>query len=1079
MDTMRSLPSGTVTFLFTDIEGSTRLWEQHPEPMRLALARHDALISGTIEQQGGVVIKRQGEGDSVFAVFGRPTDAVTAAWALQRAVIAEPWPSAIPLRVRVALHTGEAELRDGDYYGLTVNRCARLRAAASGEQILLSLAIQELIRDHLPEQLSLRDLGEHRLKDLIRPERVFQLLAPDLPGDFPPLRTLDSLPNNLPQQLTSFVGREREMAEVKRLLGSTRLLTLIGAGGTGKTRLSLQAAAEVMEEYPDGAWLVELAPLSDPELVPQAVAIVLSVREEPGVSLIQTLVEHLKPRRLLLILDNCEHLLSACARLVETLLRQCPHLTILSSSREGLRMAGESLFRVPSLSLPDPRQFARGGTPIIASFAQYEAVRLFIDRATAVQPGFTVTNSNAPAVAEVCHQLDGIPLAIELAAARVRALSVEQIAARLDDRFRLLTGGSRTALPRQQTLRALIDWSYDLLSEPERVLLRRLSVFAGGWSLEGAEAVSAGEDVETWEVLDFLTGLVDKSLVLYEEPGSARPGRAGGAEGGTGELRFGGEADSSGGQAPGTPAVGVGRVPPEGRAGTRAAGGGPDPGRYRLLETVRQYALDRLAECGEGETTSRRHLDYYTGIAQQIERGLCVDEERQAWLDHCEQERANIRAALEWSQSTDAAGEAGLRLATVVGSFWSQLGHFYEGRHWLEAILARNPDAPVPLRARALWGLGDLAFAQGDHGAAERFTAQSLRLYRECGDRIGTAETLFQLGFIARYRADYTTARSLWEESLAIEEELDRKTSILWLLDWMAKLARAQGDEPRALQFDERQRALLEQLPEGKDAEVDAARLISRAKQVEAEPDPSARRLLYDQAYALFRKWSDRGEIMGALETVAGMALNAGDYSQAQSLYEASLELARTLGNRGLAYFKFVWLGRVAYCQGDWITARDLAAKGLRIAQELGDKMGTARALQDLGRVAVKQGNPDDARLHLRESLELWRQTGMKWGITETLEGFVYLEAAQARAASPASQRSGLVRTARLMGAAERLREIIGIPQFAYERPGYEQEISAVRAALGDESFAAAWSEGHAMPEDGAIEYALQGDDGR
>jgi class 3 adenylate cyclase len=485
------LPTGTITFLMTDVEGSTKLADNHPAAMQEALARHDALAGEIVGGHGGTVVKSRGEGDSLFCVFALASDAVGAALALQQAYQAEPWPAPVaPLRVRMGLHTGDATLRDGDYFGGTVNRCARLRAVGHGGQVLLSQTTYELVRDALPGGAGVKDLGTHGLRDLNRAEQIYQLLHPLLPADFPPLRSQENLPNNLPIQTTSFVGREREIAEVKALLGRTRLLTLTGSGGAGKTRLSLQVAADLLDQYADGVWLAELAPLTDPNLVPQTVAQVLGVREEPGRTITQTLVDYLRPKKLLLLLDNCEHLLTACAQLADTLLRACPDLRILASSREGLNIAGETTYRIPSLSLP-PVGAGQSVPSTPESLSQYEAVRLFIERAQSAQPSFTVTNQNAPAVAQLCYRLDGIPLAIELAAARVRALPVEQIAARLDDRFRLLTGGSRTALPRQQTLRALIDWSYDLLSPEEQTLLRRLSVFAGGWTLEAAEAVCA------------------------------------------------------------------------------------------------------------------------------------------------------------------------------------------------------------------------------------------------------------------------------------------------------------------------------------------------------------------------------------------------------------------------------------------------------------------------------------------------------------------------------------------------------------------------------------------------------------
>ena len=511
---MRQPPTGTVTFLFTDIQGSTSLWESDPDAVRPALARHDQIVRQAITQHSGYVFKTVG--DAFCAAFPTAPEALQAAHMAQLALTDETWQTETALRVRMALHMGNAEERDGDYFGPPLNRVARLMAAGHGGQTLLSAATQELTRDALPSSASLLDLGPHRLKDLGRPETVFQLLHPSLPAEFPPLSSLDnpSLPNNLPQQVTSFIGREAQVAQVKALLTKTRLLTLTGAGGSGKSRLSLQVAADPLDGEGDGVWLVELAGLSDPALVPQAVTGVLGVQEAAGKTVQQALVDWLKPKRLLLILDNCEHLVAACATLAADLLRNCPNIHILASSREPLAVAGEQTYRVPSLSLPDPKQ-----AQTVEGLSQYEAVRLFIERAQAVQPSFSVTDASASAVAQVCFHLDGIPLAIELAAARVRSLSAEEINARLDNRFRLLTGGLRVALPRQQTLRALIDWSYDLLTETEKSLLRRLSVFAGGWTLEAAEVVCAGEPVEDFEVLDLLTALVDKSLVVAEPAG--------------------------------------------------------------------------------------------------------------------------------------------------------------------------------------------------------------------------------------------------------------------------------------------------------------------------------------------------------------------------------------------------------------------------------------------------------------------------------------------------------------------------------------------------------------------------------
>ena len=487
---MTILPSGTVTFLFTDIEGSTKLAQQYPEALPRLMARHNEILTQSIQAHEGHVYEVAG--DSFCAAFSSAIDAVSAALEAQQSLHNETW-SPAPIKVRMGMHTGTVKLNDKNAYMgyATIALTQRIMSAGHGGQVLLSEVTRELVRDSLPRNTELVDLGERRLKDLLRPEHLYQLNTLGLPSKFPPLNTVDVFPNNLPVELTSFIGREKEIAEVKQQLIDHRLVTLTGSGGTGKTRLSLQVAADLLDQFPHGIWFVELAPLTDPELVPQTILSTIGLNEQPGTPPLELLKQYLHEKKSLIVLDNCEHLIEASSKVTDILLNAAPELKILASSRESLGVRGELAYPVPSLSLPDIKHL-----PLIEQLSQYEAVRLFIDRAALVSPRFDVDKQNAPFIAQICYRLDGIPLAIELAAARVKFMSVEQISKRLDDRFRLLTGGSRTALPRQQTLRALIDWSYDILSEQEQILLRRLSVFADSWTLEAVEDICDGNGIE-------------------------------------------------------------------------------------------------------------------------------------------------------------------------------------------------------------------------------------------------------------------------------------------------------------------------------------------------------------------------------------------------------------------------------------------------------------------------------------------------------------------------------------------------------------------------------------------------------
>lgn len=878
---MADLPVGTVTFFFTDLEGSTRLQQQLEDRYVDLLSDYRALMRSIMSEAGGHEVDSQG--DSFLIVFRRAIDAWQAAVELERAVTRHSWPEGTALRPRIGLHTGEPALTAWGYVGLDVHRAARICKAAHGGQILLSQATCELVHTHLPSDAALLDLGEHRLKDLQRPERIFQVLHPSIPKDFPPLNSLNILLNNLPVQLTSFVGREREMAEVKGLLATKRLLTLTGFGGCGKTRLALQVAADVLEEHPEGVWLAELAGVSDPAVVPQVVASALGVREEPGRTLAETLSDYFHERRLLLVLDNCEHVIAACAQLAHTLLGASPHLHILATSRESLGIAGETTWRVPALSLPDLRNL-----PSLEELAQNEAVRLFVERAVAVKSGFAVTVQNAPGVVQICHRLEGIPLAIELAAAQLRVLSVPQIAARLDDGLRMLPGGRRTA-DRHQRLHAVMEWSYALLSESERIMLRSLSVFAGSFTLEAVEVICAGNGIEKEAVLDLLTRLVDKSLVIVDEQ--------------NGESR------------------------------------------YRLLDTVRRYSGEKLEEANEAKAVRSRYMDWYVALAKRAEPMLRISQE---WFDRLEAEHSNLRSVLDWCRQTQDWEQA-LRLSAPLRRFWLVRGFWTEGRRWLDEALANARDAPLPLRAKALEAAASLAQYQADYDRALVLCEDSLVIYRALADKGGIADALTTLGNVLFERGDYAEARRVHEESLAYGRDADDKWSIGASLVNLANVAMHQGDFERARALCQESLAVFQQAGDrrGLAFALNILGLIAHD-----QGDFIAARKPFEEALGVQRELGDKRGIAISLTNLGLLARELSDYDAAVSLCEEALAIRRQLGDkRGVATLLY-HLGQVALCQGGYLRATSLFAESLVMRKAAGNRAGIARSLEGLARAA-------------------------------------------------------------------------------------------------------------------------------
>jgi predicted ATPase/class 3 adenylate cyclase len=703
---MASPPTGTVTFLFTDIEGSTRLLQELGSGYRAVQDRH-AEIMRAASHRGHEV---RTEGDSFFVTFRTPLHAVEAVVTAQRAFAAEEWPQGAPLRVRMGLHTGEGVLGGGDYLGIDVNRAARIAAAGQGGQVLLSDATRSLVEHALPEGVSIRDLGRHRLKDIAHAEHLHDLVIDGLIADFPPLASLEVRPTNLPPQRTSFVGRDRELAEITKLLETARLLTLTGPGGTGKTRLAIEVAAGLLDRFADGVFFADLSAITDPALVPSEIAAVLVVRETSGRELPSVLAEHLRDRAVLLVLDNVEHLIEA-APMAARLLDAAPRLRVMATSRIPLHLSGEQEYHVRPLALPEADQVED-----LARLNSCESVMLFAERAAAVLPGFRITEQTAPAVAEIVARLDGLPLALELAASRVKLLSPGALAGRLEQRLPLLTGGARDLPQRQRTLRGAIEWSHDLLGAKEQQLFARLAVFAGGWELDAAEAVCGpGLDLD---VFDGLTSLVDSSLVRRRDS-------------------------------------------PDGDV------------RFRMLETIREFASGRLVASGEEEDVRRRHAEFVRDLAEEAEPHLTGERQAQ-WMLRLELEHDNIRAALDWAEHTGQL-ETALRTASAVWRFWQQRGHLTEGRVRLERLAglpeARTRDAT---RARALSALGGTAYWQGDYEPMAAAYEEAVGIARDIGEPRLLSRALFDLSFVPLVTTvDFDRTEELLRESLAVADESD------------------------------------------------------------------------------------------------------------------------------------------------------------------------------------------------------------------------------------------------------------------------------------------------------------------
>jgi predicted ATPase/class 3 adenylate cyclase len=826
------------TFLFTDIEDSTKLWESAPEQMKVALERHHSILEEAISSNGGEVF--QIVGDAFCSVFPTALSAISAAVKAQYGLYQEPWGLPFPIRVRMSIHTGEAQrasdhaLTGGYTSNQTLNRVTRILKAGHGGQVLLSRAAQEFVEDSLPVETALRDIGEHHLKNLIQPEHLFQLTIEGLPSKFPPLNTLESVRHNLPFQLTSFIGREQEQAEILKLINKHRLVTLAGSGGVGKTRLSLKVGEQVIGNYADGVWFVEFAPILDPQLVPSIIAIALNLRDAPQRPAMDTLSDYLREKRMLIILDNCEHLIEACAELADTLLKRCSSLKLLATSREALDLPGEAVYRVPSLELPDFQQ-------LLETFRDYESVRLFEERAQLAQTDFSLTMENASSVAKICNRLDGIPLAIELAAARVRMFSTEQIATRLKESFSLLVTGNRRVLPRHQTLQAAIDWSYELLSPLEQTLLQRLSVFVNGWTLEAAEFVCADAKIKPENVLDLLTQLFNKSLINSEES----------------------------------------REEP------------PDPSwdsfRYRMLEMIREYAFKKLTTSDEMRAISLRHLMFFAEMVNDAESKF-KGPDQALWYNRLDKELDNLRVALTSFEGSENV-EVRLRIHTGLWRYWKSRGHSSEGRRYLHSVLAGIPPGPTRKTAafaKALTAAGSLAYYEGDFSYSEQSRNEALAIFRNVEDKTGIADCLIGLGNTAMSQGNFEAAEAFYEEGLLIRKELNDKWGIARLLGNLGLLTYFQADFNQARSLHLESLALFREL---RDDESVANELVNLGDVERFQGDLSTANAFYEEGFSISRKSKDQWGLAYAIMGLADVAFEQEDLTRASTLYRECLLL--------------------------------------------------------------------------------------------------------------------------------------------------------------------------------------------
>ena len=921
-------PSGLITFLFTDIEGSTKLSQEFPDTINTALEIHNSILRNTVESCNGFVFKIVG--DAYCCAFHNAADAVKAAVEIQRSLAFEKWKDAV-IRVRIGIHSGNAEWNGVDYMGyITLARVARIMSVAYGEQILISDdAVQNCIKGSKTQsdlsingeksnqnktekdsagstdlsvgqfsgekitpfnissghrvfetkEISFRDLGERRLKDVIQPIRLYQAEAEGLRKEFPPLKTLDARPNNLPVQLTSYIGRENVFEKVKEMIGKTHLLTILGPGGGGKTRLATQIAADLIDEFENGVFITELAPISNPSMIIQNIITSVGIKEESGQSMYNSLLDYLRDKEMLIILDNCEHLINECAELTENLLINCKKLKLIATSREALNCSGEQIFKIPMMSVPSNLKELSAD-----DLYKFESTHLFLERAYSVNPNFKLSKENSIIIAEICRHLDGIPLAIELAAAGSKFLSVENIRDRLDDRFKLLTGGKRTALPKHKTLKAMIDWSYELLSEKEKLLWERLSVFKGGCDLEAAEEICSDEKIKKSEILDLLAGLAEKSIINYNLSNN----------------------------------------------------------RYSILETIKKYGEEKLKDNNGYDDFSKKHLNYYYEYSKKAESKL-LGSEILLWLEKLEADHLNFQSAIEWSVKNSET-EKGAGLAVALRNFWELRGYHSTGRKLYTMILGNPGELSKPLSGKVYLHSAKFAWFKGDYDQARNYYNESLAISNELGDKLSIASALTGLGNIEYNLNNYKSAREYYEASLNLRRETGDRYSIARSLNNLGNLA------------------------------------FRRYEYEESEK-------YYKEYFDLSTQMNDKRGISSALHNLGSLEFEKGDFEKGKIYTEQSLEIRKELGDKvGIAELIYN-LGKVFSLQNNYEESKKYFQECISIYRDLGHSENIANALYSLGYLESSAGNYQQAADLFEESSIIALSIKNKSLLTDVLYG--------------------------------------------------------------------------------------------